>query len=243
MKPSSLWNRLSFGWVSRELYQGYMHDEDYSMNCINELVHDVAPADNIKMPLLKNIFRLYKLQIILGGVLKLVGDLSSVYSVRLIKNIAEGFKKGQDQNESILSLLLLLLIHMIHTFGFNHHDYLMSMVGFQVRNQLSRQVYANCLSLNNISDRGMVLNLLSSDVLRVSLLFGSLHNIWVSLFPVFWILCSLYEFLGLYSVVGFSVTFLYIPAQYWLTKKMQELRKVNVCAGQFIYLLERFCDY
>lgn len=197
------------------------------MNCINELVHAAAPVGYIEMPLLRYIFRSYKLQIIMGGALKLAGDISSVYSVRLIKSIVEGFKNGQDQNQSISSLLQLLLIHMLHTFGFNHHDYLMNMIGFQVRNQLSKQVYAKCLSLNNITDRGMVMNLFSSDVFRVSLLFGSLHNIWVSPFPVFWILYSLYELLGWYSLVGFSVTFLYVPAQYWLTKKMQEVRKVN----------------
>ena len=142
MKLSSIWNRLSFGWVSGELYRGYTQDEPYSMNSVNSLVYSSFTDENIELPLMKNIFKSYKLQIILAAVLKLAGDLSSVYSVRLIKSIIEGFKKRQDHNESILSLVQLLLVHIIHTLSFNHHDFLMHMVGFKVRNQLIKQIYA-----------------------------------------------------------------------------------------------------
>lgn len=226
MRLSSIWNRLTFGWITGELYRGYMHDEEYSMDCINGLVHSSSPKGNTKVSSWGNIFKSYKFQIILAGVFKLAGDLSSVYSVRLIKSVIEGFKKRQDHHETISSLVQLLLVHIVHTLGFNHHDYLMHIVGFKVRNHLSMQIYSKCLHLNDFTDRGMILNLLSNDVVRVSGMFGSLHNIWISPFPVVWILYSLYELLGWFSFVGFSVIFLYIPLQFYLTKRMNALRKV-----------------
>ncbi len=224
--------QLSFGWISRIIYEGF--SSKHLSKCQEHIRIYLPDTSKRDAPLsYRHIFREYRIMILTSSVLKLFSELIVVYNVDLIKKCAllvkdyASMKTGSD-HELFLYLLFLLSLQVVNTFCMNHQEFLMSSVGLSLSRSLMDKIATDAISIKPKSDldEGVLINLMSVDTQRIEAVFGHLHYVWSAPVQCCLIFYSLYQLIGVYSLIGVGIMILYIPVQLLVTSKLKEHRKV-----------------
>lgn len=248
----SIWSRLIFGWFEPLLILGneqrYLDQKDLetvplpedcrTANVLqrfdrfwqHELIHETKPS------LARALFRSYRKDFMVAGVLKLLHDICVFVGPQVLHGIITFLRDpSQDFSYGLSLVALVTLSQLCMSLCLRHYFFKCYATGLRIRTAVVASVYKKSLNLS-CGERqrrtlGQITNLTSVDAQRLQNLTTYLHAIWYCPLQIFLALMFLWRELGPSSLGGVASILVMIPVTgkvaSWMAgmqKKLMEAR-------------------
>ena len=133
--------------------------------------------------------------------------------------------------------LVLLFMQILATFLYNKQFELAQRTGYRLRTGMSLVLFRKYFKLSNSSRKvysvGKIVNISSTDTLKVDLACQYFHMMWCSITLLMGAFAIIYVFLGPATLVGTGIIIVYLPIQWYLSQLTSEYRRAtNVWTDQ-----------
>lgn len=224
-----MWDRLSFGWISTRLFRGYTSKTRFSDDFLYKELGSYRHYDVDHF--WRSIWQYHKTSLIISFLLKAFSEFLTVKAVSVMRSCTAAIKVfrqdyTQDYSHILRWSLLLLAIQLANTFCLNHQEYLLLRIGLACRRSLMSQIFGKAVSSKKPTDEGRLVNLITTDTVRIGAMFEYLHYIWSAPFQAVLIFYQMYQVIGSGSFLGMSLMIIYLPIQLWTTGCLKRLRIV-----------------
>lgn len=172
----------------------------------------------------------------LGGLLKLVGDLTQIVSPVLIRflisNLSDpsqrALRAGFGLAVGLFALLVLSVTANVHGF------YRSYTTGILLRGALMHTIYRRATSdqltekaklRNGYTGVGKLMSLMSADVTRIDFVCGFFHSAWTSILQILLCFALTVWTMGYSALPGFALLALLYPLQTFMVGKLLQLRR------------------
>lgn len=173
----------------------------------------------------------------IGGLMKLVGDLSIITSPLLVRAIIDSLDdttSSYQQKRGFGLAVGLFLLLVLSVFGNVHGFYRSYSSGIILRGALIHVIYLRATKLSERARTtglgvGKLMSLVSADVSRIDFCCGYLHMAWTSIVQI--VVClalSLYTLGGYSALPGFALVALMYPMQNFMVRKLFALRRKSM---------------
>ncbi|CAO1636594.1 unnamed protein product [Jaminaea pallidilutea] len=172
----------------------------------------------------------------IGGLLKLLADMSTITSPILVRTIINtlGDPSSYQQKRGYGLSVGLFLLLLVAVFGNVHGFYRSVTSGIALRAALIHVVYRRGTNLSERAktkegfDVGKLVSLVSADVSRIDFCANYFHMAWTSIVQVFVSLALVIWTLGYSALPGFALVALLYPTQDFMVKKLFALRRKSM---------------
>ncbi|XP_064461285.1 ATP-binding cassette sub-family C member 9-like [Ornithodoros turicata] len=259
---ASLPSKCCFSWLMPLLRRGYDHilqledlgflpDEHLNQhqyerfNVAFEVEKARSESKGRRPSLWRCYFKTYWRTAVLGGLIKIVGDITGLLgplSISLIVDYVETVTNPESAsiskdpyptymdllNNAYVVSVVILITTFIQSTCSNNFNHLAIMEGVHVRSALQSLVYRKSLCISSDVDIGSVVNHMSVDAFNVMLLFSMGHYIWAVPFKLLLLLFLLYKQLGYSALIGAACIYILSPIQYWVCTILSKLQKESL---------------
>ena len=193
----------------------------------------------------KCLCKVYCGKFLAGAFIKLVHDLLLFVSPILLDKLIS-FIKDKEQNIQVglFYTFLLFLTSLIQSFALQHYFHRMFIVGARIRTSVMNIVYKKSLRLSTSARKqatvGEMTNLVSINAQTFAELTTYLNILWSAPLQITICIVMLWQSLGVAAVVGVSLSFVLIPLNLVISKKVNRYVEyffwIKINANTYAYL-------
>ncbi|XP_074269620.1 ABC transporter C family member 12-like isoform X1 [Silene latifolia] len=234
----SLISRVYYGWMTPLLKKGYqrpisekdvwkLDTWDQSETLINRFNKYWAEESQRSNPwLLRALNRSFGKMFWLGGLFKIVYDLSQFIAPVLLDHLLQSLQEDQVWLGHVYAFLIFIGVSLCVLCESQYFQNVMR-VGFRLRSTLVAAIFRKILRLTHDSrlrfPSGKITNMISTDANALQQICQQLHNLWSAPFRITLAMALLYQQLGVASLFGSLMLLFMFPIQTLLISRMKKL--------------------
>ncbi|KAI9291397.1 hypothetical protein K502DRAFT_333222, partial [Neoconidiobolus thromboides FSU 785] len=190
-------------------------------------------ANNAKSPsILRSLYKVYGKAYILVGIWKLVWALftwlGAYYFLQVSLQYFDKVNFNWSETAGYLFTLALFLSSLFSSIAIHQLYGQCARIGIQIKSALTVLVYRKSLMLFRVKGgAGEVINVLSTDVSRITEAVTNLHFLWSALVEAILILGISFGLIGVAAFPALGIVIILLPLQYYLGKKTSDLQVQN----------------
>lgn len=175
------------------------------------------------------IWKIFRVKLILSGLLKFIADIIGISSPYILKTIISAITTNPDNKTELLSWsALLFILQCLNSLAVNYYFLMVAEIGYKIRTIYSITIYRKtmkCFQEECNQDAGKILNMISSDVNRLESATIYVHYLWSGPLQAIIIVYFLWKLVGIASIIGLLIFIVFIPIQSRIVSKLASHRK------------------
>ncbi|WJX30575.1 Multidrug resistance-associated protein 9 [Trifolium repens] len=238
---ASILSRLSFGWITPLMKQGYRKpitekdvwklDKWDQTETLNENFQRcwMSEFESSNPWLLRALNSSLGKRFWIGGIFKIGNDLSQFVGPILLNHLLASMQNGDPSWIGYIyafSIFVGVSVGILFESRYYHN---VLCVGFRLRSTLVAAIFRKSLRLTHESRKnfsmGKLMNMITTDANALQQICEQLHGLWSAPFQIIIAMVLLYQQLGVASLVGSLILVLIIPLQAFMNDKMRKLTK------------------
>ncbi|OMO75048.1 hypothetical protein CCACVL1_16348, partial [Corchorus capsularis] len=240
-RQANIFSKICFGWVTTLLLQGYRRpiterdvwelDKWDQTETLIQKFHGCWFKENQRSKpwLLRALNGSLGGRFWLGGVLKIVHDLSQFVGPLLLNHLLQSMQRGDPTWIGYIYAFLMFISVLCVILLEAHYVQNIWRVGFRLRSTLVAAIFHKSLRLTREARKnfssGKITNMITTDANALQQICQQLHLLWSAPFRIIIAMVLLYQQLGVASLLGSLMLILVIPLQTILISKMQKMTK------------------
>ncbi|RHN65540.1 putative xenobiotic-transporting ATPase [Medicago truncatula] len=238
---ASFLSRLSFGWITPLMKQGYRKpitekdvwklDKWDQTDTLSEKFQKcwVSEFQSSNPWLLRALNNSLGKRFWFGGIYKIGYDLSQLVAPILLNHLLDSMQNGDPSWIGYVCAFSIFVGVSVGILCETQYFQNVMRVGFRLRSTLVAAIFRKSLRLTHESRKkfsyGKLMNMIATDANALQQICQQLHGLWSAPFRIIIAMVLLYQQLGVASLVGSLMLVLIIPLQTFVIGKMKKLTK------------------
>ncbi|CAL5201249.1 unnamed protein product [Lathyrus oleraceus] len=238
---ASFLSRLSFGWITPLMKQGYRKpitekdvwklDKWDETETLNEKFQRcwMSEFQSSNPWLLRALNSSLGKRFWFGGIFKIGNDLSQFVGPILLNHLLDSMQNGDPSWIGYIYAFSIFVGVSVGVLCEAQYFQNVMRVGFRLRSTLVAAIFRKSLRLTHESRKkfssGKLMNMITTDANAIQQICQQLHGLWSAPFRIIIAMVLLYQQLGVASIVGSVMLVLIIPLQTFVISRMRKLTK------------------